>query len=164
MCLHLCAIIIKMPALPWIPSRRIGVCIRRLGYRPYHGLGACWGPSDPTPYISVFKPAANVSDELGLFLPTIGNSSVGLFLEREQGEFKRCEIESAKIAFPILSSLEKAHIGQVFSGLRNVDPFLRSVQFSPKPILVQDRCGVEIFSSASWKEAIEKEPDLLPAT
>ena len=122
------------------------------------------GPIDPTPYISVFKPAANVSDELGLFLPTIGNSSVGLFLEREQGEFKRCEIESAKIAFPILSSLEKAHIGQVFSGLRNVDPFLRSVQFSPKPILVQDRCGVEIFSSASWKEAIEKEPDLLPAT
>lgn len=122
------------------------------------------GTIDATSYSSVFKPAANVSDELGLFLPTIGNSSVGLFLEREQGEFKRGEIECAKAAFPILSSLEKAHIGQAFDSLRYGDPFLRSAEFSPKPILVQDRYGVEIFSSASWRKAVEQELDLLPAT
>ena len=88
------------------------------------------GPIDPTPYISVFKPAANVSDELGLFLPTIGNSSVGLFLEREQGEFKRCEIESAKIAFPILSSLEESTYWSSVQRLTKCRPFptKRSVQ------------------------------------
>lgn len=137
---------------------------REIGVRTLSRFKGMLSSIDAGPYNSVFKPAANVSDELGLFLPTIGNASIGLFLEREQGDFSRGEIECAKTAFPVLNSLEKAHIGQVFNGLSNSDSLVRSAHLSPQPILVQDRCGIEILSSASWKKAVEQEPDILPAT
>jgi DNA-binding CsgD family transcriptional regulator len=116
---------------------------------------------DAEDYNSVFKPVANVSDELGLFLPTIGNSSIGLFLERERGDFRKIEIERAEAAFPIIDGLERAHIGRIFDATSQGGFIAEAAQLNPQPTLVQDRCGVELFSSRSWRDAAESDPALL---
>lgn len=136
---------------------------KEVGVRALSKFKGLLGSIDAGTYSSIFKPIANVSDELGLFLPTVGNASIGLFLERERGDFTNGEIARAQLAFPILNSFEKAHIGQVFNSLRHGDLLLRATHFSPQPILVQDRYGVEIYSSPSWKIAIEHEPQLRTA-
>lgn len=136
---------------------------REVGVRTLSRFKGCLGPIDAGPYTSAFKPVANVSDELGLFLPTVGNASIGLFLERERGEFSDSEIERARLAFPILNSLEKAHIGRIYNELNRGGSFICSFQLKLEPILVQDRCGVEIFSSPSWKKAVQEEPALIVA-
>ncbi|MDV2988064.1 UNVERIFIED_CONTAM: LuxR C-terminal-related transcriptional regulator [Methylobacteriaceae bacterium AG10] len=116
---------------------------------------------DAGSYNFVFKPVANVSDELGLFLPTIGNSSIGLFLERERGDFRKIEIERAEAAFPIIDGLERAHIGRIFDATSQGGFISEAAQLNPQPTLVQDRCGVELFSSRSWRDAAESDPSLL---
>lgn len=115
---------------------------------------------DAANYNSVFKPVANVSDELGLFLPTIGNSSIGLFLERERGDFRKIEIERAEAAFPIIDGLERAHISRIFDGTGQGGFISEAAQLNPQPTLVQDRWGVELFSSRSWREVAETNPAL----
>lgn len=136
---------------------------KEVGVRTLSKFKGMLAAIDARQYNDIFKPAANITDEMGLFLPTIGASSIGLFLERQKGDFNKDELERAKAAFPILSSLARAHIGQLFDGLRQGDGILSNDQIGAQPILVQDRCGVEIFSSASWKNAVEQEPDLANA-
>lgn len=137
---------------------------REVGVRALSRFKGMASTIDTHSYSAAFMPAANVSDELGLFLPTIGQSSIGFFLERETGVFSDCEIEGAKAAFPILNSLEKLHIARVFDGLHHSNLRTAAAQINPQPTLVQDRYGVEIFSSASWRTAVAQVPSLETAT
>lgn len=137
---------------------------REVGVRTLSKFKGMLDATDPREYKSIFGTAANISDEMGLFIPTIGASSIGLFLEREQGDFSEDEVERAKLAFPILSSLSKAHISQLFDRIHQGDSSEWTYNISTRPILVQDRYGIEIFSSASWKDAVQEEPDLIAAT
>jgi DNA-binding CsgD family transcriptional regulator len=132
-------------AAHWRLHREVGV--RTLSR--FHGM---MGTIDARSYRTAFMPAANISDELGLFLPTIGQSSIGDFSERE--------MDCARAAFPILSSLERAHISRVFEGMRHSSSKLQAAHLNPQPTLVQDRYGVEIFSSPSWRAAIAQAPAL----
>ena len=133
---------------------------KEIGVRALSRFKGMLGAVDTRSYNALFKPAANVTDELGLFLPTIGNASIGLFLERERGVFDDDEIERAKAAFPVVNSLEKAHIGRVFDGMQSNGSLLEAARLNPHPILVQDRYGVEIFASLSWADAVADEPAL----
>lgn len=137
---------------------------KEVGVRTLSRFRGSLGSIDAGPYSSAFKPAANVSDELGLFLLTIGNASIGLFLERSQGDFTEIEIDCAITSFSVFNNLEKAHIGKVFEKMRRGDSPLRSAHLSDQPVLVQDRYGIEIFSSPSWKSAVKRQPSLLAAT
>ncbi len=121
------------------------------------------GTIDPEIYNATFKPAAKVSDELGLFLSTIGQSSIGLFLEREIGEFGEDELELAKAAFPILNGLQRAHIGRVFDRMRYTGATAEVDGLSARPTLVQDRHGVEIFATPSWRATAAESSDLRAA-
>lgn len=131
---------------------------REVGVRALSRFDGMVDAIDARSYSAAFMPAAKISDELALFLPTIGNSSIGLFLEREVGDFSDEEIACAKAAFPILNGLEKAHIGRVFDCVRQSGSPLKPVHLDPRPTLVQDRYGVEIFSSPSWQAALEQAP------
>ena len=133
---------------------------REAGVRALSQFKDVAGIIDPEIYNATFKPAAKVSDELGMFLSTIGQSSIGLFLEREVGEFADDELKLAKAAFPILNGLQRAHIGRVFDRMRYTGTTAEADGLSERPTLVQDRHGVEIFATPSWRAAAAGAPDL----
>lgn len=117
---------------------------------------------DPQPYNRLYLAAADVEDELGVFFSTVGHSSLGLFLVRARGRFTAAEVRRAEFAFPVLDGFHKAHIGRIFDRLRVAGDANESELVS-RPTLVQDRFGLEIFASPSWREALAGEPDLAEA-
>ncbi|MDR4306222.1 helix-turn-helix transcriptional regulator [Chelatococcus sambhunathii] len=117
---------------------------------------------DPKPYNRLFKAAAKISDELGVFFSTVGNSSLGLFLEREKGRFTAAEIERTKLVFPVLDGFHKTHIGRIFDRLRFAGE-VNETQLAGRPTLVLDRHGLEIFANAGWREAAAHDPAILDA-
>lgn len=119
------------------------------------------GPVDPRIYSRVFASVANVSDELGLFLSTVGQSSAGFFLERETGEFSADEIERVKAAFPIFDGLYRAHIGRIFDRMRYNGG--AAEEFDTRPLLVQDRHGIEIYATPAWQAAASQDPEIQTA-
>jgi DNA-binding CsgD family transcriptional regulator len=117
---------------------------------------------DPEPYGRLFKAAAKISDELGVFFSTVGHSSLGLFLEREQGRFTEAEVARAKLVFPVLDAFHKAHIGRLFDRLRSAGDAYEGGVVS-RPTLVQDRCGLEIFATPSWRREAAADPEIAAA-
>ncbi|WP_020181417.1 helix-turn-helix transcriptional regulator [Methylopila sp. M107] len=114
---------------------------------------------DPRPYSRLFKPAAEIEDELGMFFSTVGHSSLGLFLERVEGRFTAAEVRQAKLVFPVLDGFHKTHIGRIFDRLRFAGDANESELVS-RPTLVRDRTGLEIFANASWRDAVAADPSI----
>jgi len=128
------------------------------GVRTLAGFKATPGAAiDPRPYSKLFKAAAKVSDELGMFVSSVGHSSLGMFLERETGRFTAAEIERARLVFPVLDGLHKTHVGRIFDRLR-VSGGPSASELLVRPTLVQDRVGLEIFATPSWRDAVSADP------
>jgi DNA-binding CsgD family transcriptional regulator len=103
-------------------------------------------------YSQVFLPQARISDEMSIFLPTIGRDCFGLFLERENGQFSKADVERARLVFPALEGCHRAHIAWVFNNLRDTEG-LEINGFANKPILIQDRLGADVYCNDAWNEA-----------
>jgi DNA-binding CsgD family transcriptional regulator len=103
-------------------------------------------------YSQVFLPQAHISDEMSIFLPTVGRDCFGLFLERESGQFSKADVERARLVFPALEGCHRAHVAWIFNNLRDVEG-MELNGFVSKPILIQDRLGAEVYSNDAWNEA-----------
>lgn len=114
-------------------------------------------------YTEIFTPAANISDEIGMFFSTVGHCCFGLFLEREQGRFSKADIERVKLIFPALEGYHRSHLGQLFNHLRYTGG-AESGGLVSRPTLIRDRHGMEVFSNASWREAVATDASILPLT
>ncbi len=97
-------------------------------------------------YSKIFRAAANISDELGMFFTTVGHCCLGLFLEREKGHFSRADIRRAELMFPALDGYHRAHLGWLFNGLRYKND-IEVKGFIKRPTLIQDRFGVEVYAN-----------------
>ncbi|MET0313488.1 MAG: helix-turn-helix transcriptional regulator [Hansschlegelia sp.] len=117
---------------------------------------------DPQPYSRLFKSSARISDELGVFFSTVGHSSLGLFLEREKGLFSAAEIARARLIFPLLDGFHTTHLGRIFDRLRYGGD-AGATGLITRPTLVQDRRGLEIFATPSWREAAAADAALAAA-
>jgi DNA-binding CsgD family transcriptional regulator len=104
-------------------------------------------------YRRVFLPRANISDEMSIFLPTVGQDCYGFFLERENGHFSRSDVERARLVFPALEGCHRAHLGWLFANLHKACELERH-GLTNKPLLIQDRFGAEIYSNDAWNEAL----------
>jgi DNA-binding CsgD family transcriptional regulator len=113
-------------------------------------------------YSKIFRAAANVSDELGMFFTTVGHCCLGLFLEREKGHFSRADVRRAELMFPALDGYHRAHLGWLFNGLRYKND-VEMNGFIKRPTLIQDRFGVEVYANESWNEAIASDTSIAPA-
>lgn len=130
------------------------------GVRTLASFGGAKGAAiDPLPYSRLFKAAAKISDELGVFFSTVGHSSLGLFLEREKGRFTDAEIARTRLVFPVLDAFHKTHIGRIFDRLRYAGDANESGLVS-RPTLVQDRAGLEIFATPSWRTEAAADPSI----
>ncbi|MEH3118134.1 MAG: LuxR C-terminal-related transcriptional regulator [Methylorubrum populi] len=112
-------------------------------------------------YSNIFKPAANISDELGMFFSTVGHCCFGLFLERERGFFSRADIRRAELIFPALEGYHRSHLGLLFNTLRYTNG-TEAGDLTNRPTLIRDRHKVDVFSNTSWRQAVEADASLVP--
>jgi hypothetical protein len=66
-----------------------------------------------SPYRRVFHRQARISDELGMFLPGVGRSSIALFVERSKGRFSAREKQVARHVYPAIAGLYRAHLARI---------------------------------------------------
>lgn len=107
-------------------------------------------------YRRVFQRQARICDELGMFLPGIGRTSVALFLERSVGWFRRAEIARAKAIYPVVAGLYRAHVGRLFAALAAGPPGPNAP--GTRPIMLVDAAGRSVFASRAWREAEAEGP------
>ena len=112
-------------------------------------------------YKKIFLPAANVSDEMGMFFPTVGHCCFGLFLERESGRFSKTDVRRAQLIFPALEGYHRTHLGWLFNDLRYTNA-TEIKGFIKRPTMIQDRFGVEVYSNELWNQAVASDCSVMP--
>ncbi|NEU14754.1 LuxR family transcriptional regulator [Methylobacterium sp. BTF04] len=111
-------------------------------------------------YGKIFRPAANISDELGMFFPTVGHCCFGLFLERQRSNFSQDDVRRAELIFPALEGCHRSHLGNLFSNLRYTDGSQADGLLN-RPTLIRDRHHEEVFANESWKQAVLNDTSIL---
>ena len=127
-------------------------------------LGRALTPSAESElYVMVFQVIAGFADELALLLALPGGSCLALFLQRNQSRFTPEEEALARLVFPTLSGLHRAHVGRLMLELKSVadHPGLRP----ELPSLIVDSGGRELHANRLWRDAERRLPGLraLPA-
>jgi DNA-binding CsgD family transcriptional regulator len=102
-------------------------------------------------YRRVFHRQARISDEMGMFLPGVGRSSIALFVERSKGRFTAREKELARRVYPAIAGLYRAHLARIFAEL-GTDLGSRAAGIPRRPTLLVDRGGQRVFASAAWRD------------
>ena len=95
-------------------------------------------------YALEFLRAAQISDEIAVFLPPIGGASPTLILDRAHGSFTAAELARVERLFPLLAGLHDAHLKAI------VSPGM-IVQAAEKPLRLIDRSGKELAANFAWK-------------
>ncbi len=101
-------------------------------------------------YAIEFLRAARVSDELAIFLPSLGGTSTTLILDRAKGKFSATELAQAEAIFPLLEGLHNAHIRATINRGRVAG-------LPEKPLRIVDRSGKELAANLAWKALFESE-------
>jgi DNA-binding CsgD family transcriptional regulator len=100
-------------------------------------------------YRRVFQRQAGIADELGMFLPGVGRSSIALFVERSRGRFNQREIDLARDVYPAIAGLYRAHLARVFADLGS--GVGANAQAPRRPTLLVDRQGRRVYASDAWR-------------
>ncbi|HEY7688784.1 MAG TPA: LuxR C-terminal-related transcriptional regulator [Dongiaceae bacterium] len=115
-----------------------------------------------SPYRRVFHRQAHISDELGMFLPGVGRSSISLFLERSKGWFSAREKELARRVFPAIAGLYRAHLARVFAELGSGVGSGNS-GLPKRPTLLIDGAGQRVYASEAWRALEARDPQVKAA-
>ena len=111
-------------------------------------------------YGHLFHRRMRISDELGMFMPGVGRSSIALFLERSNGRFTRPELDRARRVYPAIAGLYRAHVGCIFTTLGEGAPGAGRVS---RPTLLVDSAGDRVHASPEWREIEEAGPEIARA-
>jgi len=95
-----------------------------------------------------------MTDEIGVFLPSLGGSSLGLFMDRAGGKFDKTHIKALKDLFPALEGLCRAHQRYVFT--KGGEPLTDVVH--SRPYAIDDANGRRISANDFWLEAEKTTP------
>ena len=101
-------------------------------------------------YKVTFPRKAQFSDEMAMFLPTLGKSCIALFIEKKTGRFSGEEEAMARMVFPAIEGLHRAHLAHLFSALRSGGT-PESQKMLTLPTLIVDRAGASIHANAEWR-------------
>lgn len=113
-------------------------------------------------YPRIYQPKLGISDEVALMLPGMGGACLGIFLGRRKTRFAKADIARARLVFPCIEGLHRAHIGRLFARLvdgtrpRAAEPF-------PRPTLIVTRAGEQVYSNQAWRRAARKDPTIATA-
>lgn len=113
-------------------------------------------------YRLTFRRMARFSDEMGMILPTLGQSCIAFFIERGKGYFTAKDEATARTVFPVIEGLHRAHLANLFSALRGGGT-PESRKMLGAPTLIVDRAGASIHANAEWRKWERAHPDIAGA-
>ncbi len=106
--------------------------------------------ADQQHYVSAILSDVSVTDEIVLFLPPVGRSSIALFLDRRGGTYSSVDISRAKILYDLIAGLHTAHVNAVFGSARPGHAGMGTLMPDRWPTRVLDRGGDEISRNCAW--------------
>lgn len=109
------------------------------------------GKATRSRYVNVVLAEAGISDEISIFLPPVGGSSLAFFLDRHHGRFGKAEIARLEMAYPLIAGLHQAHVSCLMSGACDPADSADAALPRARPIRVLDRRGREVFHNAAWQ-------------
>ncbi len=101
-----------------------------------------------------------MTDEIGVFLASLGGAALGLFMDRGDALFGDGEIAALERLFPLLDGLHKAHQRYVFA--RGGEPGADTV--AERPFAIDDAEGRRVTANTAWSEAAADDPAMETAT
>ena len=107
-------------------------------------------------YVWEFLERSRIVDELGVFLPAVGRTSIAMFLERAEERFAPRDIQAVEELFPALAGLHVAHVDQLFLKADGDLGLAGHV-----PMMITDRDGHVVHRSPAWR-ALEAADRSLP--
>jgi len=132
----------------WCSNDRSGVILLRDAFD---------AAGDKDFYRLTFRRKARFSDEMGMILPTLGQSCIAFFIEKASGHFTDQDEAMARTVFPAIEGLHRAHLASLFSELRgNGTPESRKMLSSPT--LIVDRAGASVHANAEWRKWERSDP------
>lgn len=104
-----------------------------------------------TAYAKEFLARMEISDEIAIFMPALGDATPTLILDRKEGTFTSSEVERCRSYYPLLASLHQAHAEQfVAEGLdHRASPY-----GARRPVRILDRYGKQLFATRAWELAV----------
>jgi DNA-binding CsgD family transcriptional regulator len=132
--------------------------IGRLGVVTLHEL--LDDSDDHSKYMRAMLFDCGMKDEIAVFLPSLGGSSLGLFMDRADGTFGKSHVNALREIYPTLDGLCRAHQRYVFSkgGVPHADVVY------DRPFAIDDAHGHRITANADWLAAESDTPNLNAAT
>jgi DNA-binding CsgD family transcriptional regulator len=125
-----------------------------------HGLHKVEYPGlkESSYYRDFLSSLAHISDELGIILPGLGNTALGIWLQRSKGVFKGADFSRVQRVFPLMANLNRAHQFHVASSIHT----LAESETSRVPVGVKavNSFGVCIYQDSFWRNAALKLPNL----
>jgi DNA-binding CsgD family transcriptional regulator len=112
-----------------------------------------------TTYSDIFLRAAEMDDELGVFLPVTTQTCFAVFLEREEGCFLDDEIESLRTVHSAINNFCKSHFDIIFGDTRTADSSVEIAEIQ-SPTTIFDHAGHHVFSNDGWDKATRGVPML----
>ncbi|MGE0284288.1 MAG: hypothetical protein AB7P20_27225, partial [Rhizobiaceae bacterium] len=108
-------------------------------------------PNQDHPYFNLYlRPRAGITDEVGILLPSVGDSVLGVFVEKKKNSYKEREISRLARLYPLIFSLNRSHLNQLISRMRSIAE--REFQGAGKSLLILDRQGKAIAADALWSD------------
>lgn len=105
-------------------------------------------------YTDLFQREAGFRDELAVVLPSQGNHSLILFLQRNDGVFTQADINRVQTVFPIMQGLHQAHVNFLFNMINGAD-----MADSRRAVMIRDRSGACCYKTAGWDVFARSFPD-----
>ncbi|WP_177228094.1 helix-turn-helix transcriptional regulator [Hyphomicrobium facile] len=93
------------------------------------------------------------TDELAIFLPSVGRSCLSLFFERKADRFTKEDIERIERFFPIVHGLHQAHTRTLMTAMHSAAHAPAS--FQDRPAAIFDRHGKLVYSTPKWRQLAE---------
>ncbi|MCW6507798.1 helix-turn-helix transcriptional regulator [Lichenifustis flavocetrariae] len=106
--------------------------------------------ADRRHYVGAILHDVSISDEIGIFLPPIGQSSVALFLDRRAGSYTELDLARARLIYDLVAGLHAAHVEVVFGDGQIARGNAGALLAGPKPTRVLDRERHEIARNVGW--------------
>lgn len=111
-------------------------------------------------YFTAFLPRTGMVDNLGILLPTLGQSAIALFVERETRRYTPADIARVRRALPLFQGLHDAHVARTILDLRHGG----GTADGDRAVAILDREGREVFATAAWRDGLAAHPELGEAT
>jgi DNA-binding CsgD family transcriptional regulator len=138
----------------WKESERAGVVpLRRV----------LSGKASRNRYVNVALVEAGITDEISIFLPPVGGSSLALFYDLRHGRFRESEIARLEHAYPLIAGLHQAHVTCLMAGFVDLEDSVAAALPRARPVRLLDRARQEVFQNAAWQKLAKREGKALAA-